>query len=115
MINNYCNLKCTYCYEHETVFKKKAVNMPQLIIETALDKLFASFPSVGQIMFIGGEPSLSEECVEHACRWAMELCGKNGRACPSFAMITNGVKITDRMFEIIRKYEIQVTFSIDGP
>lgn len=115
MINNYCNLKCTYCYEHETVFKRKPIDMSQLVIETALRKFFEAFSVIGQIMFIGGEPTLSEDCVEHACKCVSHLAAERSRNLPAFAMITNGAHITERMFAIIQKYEIQVTFSIDGP
>src|SRR5262249_23305448 len=115
MVNNYCNLKCTYCYEHETVFKKKSVDMPQFIVRTALDKFYEAFRSIGQLMFIGGEPTLSEDVVEQACQYASQLAQERGCCLPSFAMITNGARMTERMFEVIRKYEIQVTFSMDGP
>jgi uncharacterized protein len=40
---------------------------------------------------------------------------RNGACKPSFGMISNGVKMTPRLFDIIQKYEIQVTFSLDGP
>ena len=67
MINNYCNLKCTYCYEHETVFSKKAIDMPAPVARTAIDKIYAAFEGVETWMFIGGEPTLSEDVVKVAC------------------------------------------------
>lgn len=115
MINNYCNLKCTYCYEHQAVFTKKAIDMPSQIARTAIDKIYAAFEGVDTWMFIGGEPTLSEDAVEFACRYATECAQRRGAIKPSFGMISNGVKMSDRLIGLIRQYEIQVTFSLDGP
>jgi uncharacterized protein len=115
MVNNYCNLKCTYCYELNTVFSKKAIDMSQTIAQTTLDKFYSAFRTVHQIMFIGGEPALSEEVIEFACEYAVRCAQKRNVLPPSFSMITNGAKMTEKLFELIRKYEIQATFSLDGP
>jgi uncharacterized protein len=115
MINNYCNLKCTYCYEHQSVFTKKAIDMPSPIARTTIDKIYAAFEGVDTWMFIGGEPTLSEDVLEFSCRYATEVAQRNGAIKPSFGMISNGVKMTGRLFDIVREFEIQVTFSLDGP
>ncbi|MEW6737331.1 MAG: SPASM domain-containing protein [Acidobacteriota bacterium] len=115
MVNNYCNLKCIYCYEHEAVFKKKPIDMSQLIAKTALDKCYSTFDTIRELMFIGGEPSLSEEVIDFACNYTVELASISDRVPPMVSMITNGVKMSDRLFDLIEKYNIQVTFSIDGP
>ena len=115
MVNNYCNLKCTYCYEHQTVFKKKALDMPLAVAQTAIDKVYAAFDGVELWMFIGGEPTLSDEVIDFACRYATEAAERTGAAKPSFGMISNGVRMTERLFDIIHEFGIQVTFSLDGP
>lgn len=115
MINNYCNLKCTYCYEHEAVFTRKAIDMPPQIVRAAIDKIYAAFEGVDTWMFIGGEPTLSEDAIEFSCRYATETAAGKGAIKPSFGMISNGVKMSDRLIALIRQYEIQVTFSLDGP
>jgi uncharacterized protein len=115
MVNNYCNLKCTYCYEHETVFTRKSIDMSRPIASRALEKFYETFHSIHQLMFIGGEPSLSEDLIEFAVQRAIELSRKNGGPDPEICMITNGTHMTERLFEIIRTYDIQLTFSIDGP
>jgi uncharacterized protein len=115
MVNNYCNLNCSYCYEHETVFTRKSIDMSRMIASRALDKFYETFQCVHQLMFIGGEPTLSEDVIEFASARAIELARKNGSPDPEICMITNGTHLTERLFEIIRTYDIQVTFSIDGP
>jgi uncharacterized protein len=115
MVNNYCNLKCAYCYELNTVFSRKAVNMPRVVIETALEKFFAAFRAIETLMFIGGEPTLSEDAIETACACAIHRAQQRGCPAPKFSMVTNGSRMTERMFDIIGRYAIQVTFSLDGP
>lgn len=115
MVNNYCNLKCTYCYEIQSVFTKKAIDMPLAVAKTAIDKVYRAFDGVGIWMFIGGEPTLSDDVIEYACRYATSVAQQAGAKKPEFGMISNGVRMTDRLFEVIRQYEIQVTFSLDGP
>lgn len=115
MVNNYCNLKCTYCYEHQNVFSRKAIDMPERIARQAIDKIYDAFAGVGIWMFIGGEPTLSDDILEFSCRYATEVADRKGIVAPSFGMISNGVKLTGRILDIIRKFEIQVTFSLDGP
>jgi uncharacterized protein len=115
MVNNYCNLKCTYCYEHQSVFTKKAIDMPAKVARAAIDKIYRAFEGVGTWMFIGGEPTLSEDVLDFSCRYATEVAQRNGVVKPSFGMISNGVKMTGRLFDIICEFEIQVTFSLDGP
>ena len=115
MVNNYCNLKCTYCYEHQNVFTKKAIDMPLPVARMAIDKMYGAFDGVETWMFIGGEPTLSDDVIEFACRYATEAAQRRGVKTPGFGMISNGVRMTDRLFEIIREFEIQVTFSLDGP
>ena len=115
MINNFCNLACTYCYEHENVFTQKARHMSPELIRKTLAEFYESFEVIEGIMFIGGEPTLSEDAVELACACALEEAAAHGAPRPEFSMITNGARISDRMFDLSSRYSIQLTFSVDGP
>jgi uncharacterized protein len=115
MVNNYCNLKCTYCYEHGTVFKQVGVAMSKDTAQTALDKFNSAFSEIGSVMFIGGEPTLNSEVIDFVCEYATALSARRNQPAPKFSIVTNGVRITDEMFATMAKYEIQATFSIDGP
>jgi uncharacterized protein len=114
MVNNFCNLRCTYCYEHETVFKEKAGVMPRSVVDAALSSFYAAFQGCAELMFIGGEPTLSEDTIDYACQKATEFAQARNSVI-RFSMITNGVRLTERMFSLIDQYDIQVTFSMDGP
>ncbi len=115
MVNNCCNLQCRYCYEHETVFKIPARCMSRSAIRMTIDKCYELFDAIGTIMFIGGEPTLSEEAIEEACAYSIAEASRVAREKPGFGMITNGVRISEHLHEVIERYEIQLTFSVDGP
>jgi uncharacterized protein len=115
MVNNHCNLACTYCYEHETIFKQPPGEMPFATIDAALDRFYGAFARFGELMFIGGEPTLAPDAIGYACKRATAISQARGTKPPRFSMITNGVKMNDRIFELIEEFHIQVTFSIDGP
>ena len=114
MVNNFCNLRCSYCYEHETVFKQKAATMPRETVDAALQSFYSAFRGCAELMFIGGEPTLSEDMIEYACERASALA-REREVEISFSMITNGARMTEKMFEVIERFDMQITFSMDGP
>jgi uncharacterized protein len=66
-------------------------------------------------MFIGGEPTLSENAIAEACEYSISQASSLNRQKPTFGMITNGVCISENLHQVIDRYEIQLTFSVDGP
>ncbi len=115
MVNNLCNLQCRYCYEHETAFKLPAQCISRSAVRTTIDKCYELFEAIKTIMFIGGEPTLSEEAIEEACEYSIAEASRLAREKPGFGMITNGVRISEHLHEVIERYGIQLTFSVDGP
>jgi uncharacterized protein len=115
MVNNFCNLSCRYCYEHEPVFTQPKKVMSHEIVQSAVSKFFDAFGAVHTIMFIGGEPTLSPGVIELACQSATEEAAARNQPAPQFCMISNGARMDEQTFQIVDKYHIQVTFSIDGP
>ena len=115
MVNNVCNLQCSYCYEHETTFKVAAQCISRSAIRTTLDKCYELFEAIETVMFIGGEATLSEEAIEEACEYSIAEASRLTREKPRFGMITNGVRISEHLHEVIERYEVQLTFSVDGP
>jgi uncharacterized protein len=67
-------------------------------------------------MFFGGEPTLFPDTIEEVCKFITRK-RRDGALikAPSFTMVTNGTLINDRIAEIVSKYHIYVTISIDGP
>jgi uncharacterized protein len=115
MVNNCCNLQCRYCYEKDTAFKEPSRCMSRRIIREAIARCYEFFSGIETVMFIGGEPTLSGEAIEEACTFAISETSRLGRKRPWFGMITNGVRISDHVWKLIETFEIQLTFSVDGP
>lgn len=115
MVNNYCNLQCRYCYEQETAFKDPARCLGLSAIRAAVDRCYEFFETIETVMFIGGEPTLSEEAIEEGCAYSIAEAARLQRRKPRFGMITNGVRISEHLREVIERFEIQLTFSVDGP
>lgn len=115
MVNNYCNLQCRYCYEQEIAFKDSARCLGRSAIRTAIDRCYEFFDAIETIIFIGGEPTLSEEAIEEGCEYSAAEAERLARQTPRFGMITNGVLISEHLREVIERFEIQLTFSVDGP
>ena len=115
IVNNYCNLKCVYCYEHDTMFRWPAHSMTPELAEFTVEKFYTTFGSLGKLMFIGGEPTLNTGVIEAACARALTLAETLNVAPPAFSMISNGYKLDDSTLALLDRYRIQTTFSIDGP
>ena len=103
-----CNAHCSFCDYWKTDPAAKATELKSFAEA-------ARFFNPMLVTFTGGEPTLSEQIIEFACRYATAVAAKKGAAKPEFCMISNGVRMSDRLFELIREFEIQVTFSVDGP
>lgn len=115
MVNNFCNLKCRYCYEHENVFTEPPKTLSKELAKATLETMSALFSKIGRIMFIGGEPTLCEDLLDYICEEATATAQRKGQKIPEFCMITNGTRFTPKLSETVARYRIQMTFSVDGP
>jgi len=99
-----CNLNCPYCYE---IPMRDAGNLSAPFdIEKVLQKLDEKG---SDFILFGGEPLLLPiEHIERIWKYGYEKYGKNG-------IQTNGTLFTDAHFELIRKYNVYVGISLDGP
>lgn len=100
-----CDLKCGYCYQN--VHRRAR---PGDEASYDLDKLKQAIEAHGDgFHLFGGEPLLMpEDDLEELWRWGYEKYGRNG-------LQTNGVRLNPRHVEMIRRYNVMVGVSIDGP
>lgn len=63
LINNYCNLKCSYCFAQETMHSDNAKNISIENFEYFLDFLIKEHETT-QVRLIGGEPTLNPQLPE---------------------------------------------------
>lgn len=106
-VNNICNLKCKYCYAEEGTYGQEKEFM---LTSFDIDNFLNTFKSIHTISFFGGEPLLSIDIIEEICK---KISSKNRKII--FLAQTNGTIFSSKIKEVIEKYNIQLTVSIDGP
>lgn len=119
-----CNMGCTYCYERfscSEIWKTKSAidsdisnQVCDRLIELLINK--DSPIQAGEIIninFFGGEPTLCPEEIDYLASGISEAIDSNTKVI--FGLQTNGFNISEEMFEIIKKHNIGIAVSIDGP
>lgn len=126
-ITNACNLRCSYCYEHNKNCGSMSLDTGKKIVDYILDLYtentsdFISNQTKAVILdFIGGEPLLEAELIEHICDYWFEQCYKRNIPLGPFTRIsfaTNGKSwFTPESQHLLNKYHdfMSITVSIDG-
>lgn len=117
VITNSCNLNCRYCYADGGSYGCNSKYISPEDADRYIDALFnTGYKSIKEVMFFGGEPTLFPDTIERICKNIIEKYEEGIiTALPAFTMVTNGTLIDDNIANIIAKYHILVTISIDGP
>lgn len=111
-----CNLRCAYCYADGGSYGRPRHRMPREIAMTAINWAVATFGGVRTLQFFGGEPLLNPKLIFEVCEYFNALRDEGHiEEPPSFALVTNGVLANDGVMEMLRRYNISATVSIDGP
>lgn len=122
-LTDYCNLRCRYCFIEGNIPKGyKRQNMTEEVIEKAIDKfscvvagqiLLKSPPS---IVFYGGEPLVNWKIIKHGLEYLQQR--QRAKRLPSRVdkiLITNGTLVTPQIARELKRYDVMVSVSIDGP
>ena len=117
VIANDCNLRCRYCYAHGGSYDMKIQRMtPDIVCNYLTKLLIGKYRYVSIVTFFGGEPTLCPDTIEAVCKFFAENVERGLlEKMPVFLMVSNGTLIDENMADIIHKYEIHVTISVDGP
>jgi len=107
-----CNLRCDYCY-----LSKQPQRMSEDTARRTVDFLLkegrVEDEKGVEICFFGGEPLMEPGLMETICAYALESARR--RTCRmGFSMTTNGTLFDARMLELVRRFQIQTTISLDG-
>ena len=107
-----CNLRCKYCFHQDYGYDPRKLDLGTL--RHFFDITFSHYNSVS-IVWHGGEPTFVgapyfQKCVE----LAVELADQYGVSLQQ-AMQTNGTLLNEHFIDIIKRYEIGVGISYDGP
>lgn len=110
-----CNLKCIYCYGNGGEYGIGG-SMTEKTAFQAVDWLIEQSGKVKKIdiVFFGGEPFLNfplmKAVAEYAQQRVLELNKK-----VSFSVTTNATLLDNEKISFIKKHNIQIIISIDGP
>lgn len=114
-VTNVCNLKCAYCYACGGSYQSEEGIMKMEVAKKAVDVFCDFFDSIRILQFFGGEPLLNLEVIAGVCEYFLEKKA-NGEIenVPSFGVCTNGTLLTTEAIDLIEKYGLNVTVSLDG-
>lgn len=111
IVCNNCNLACKYCYAHAGTYGRESSKMSFETAKDAIDIMFARFNRIEAVMFFGGEPLLCIEVIAQICQYLFDVY--RGRF-SKIGMMSNLYDLSETALEIIKKYNIQVSTSLDG-
>lgn len=107
-VSNMCNLKCTYCYAKQGNYGKEDSIMSLATAKKIAEKINELFPALQKISFFGGEPLLNLDGIEMIIN---TLKNKNIK----YSMVTNGTILSEKLYSILEKYDMNLIVSVDGP
>lgn len=109
-VSNSCNLRCSYCYANKGNYGNESelmsVNTAENVINF-INEHVKNYP-LKYITFFGGEPLLAVDIIEMVCEAFLD----KGIL---FLMQTNGTVLNEKILNVINKYNIMITVSLDGP
>ncbi|MDR2547639.1 MAG: thioether cross-link-forming SCIFF peptide maturase [Lachnospiraceae bacterium] len=119
-VTHTCNLACRYCFAEKGKYQinvndsepklmsvETACRAIDFLVENAEDRVHL------EIDFFGGEPLLSWETIKEAVSYARGLEATRGKVF-RFTLTTNGLLLTEAMFDFINREMENVILSIDG-
>lgn len=116
-----CNLRCSYCYQHNKSKKKMSLETAKRIIDNILsDRYHTSEKKAIILDFIGGEPFLEIDLITAICDYFVEECVRLKHRFLNrfrFSFATNGMLYFDpRVQAYLEKYHsfVSMSVSIDG-
>lgn len=115
-ISNDCNLSCRYCYAASGNYREERSYMNEAVAKKSISYFYKIFNRINAIQFFGGEPLLNPEIINVVCEYISEMHNEGIiDSMPAFYVVTNGTIMSASIVKILKKYNIYITLSIDGP
>lgn len=119
-----CNMRCTYCYQHNKTPNIMTFDVAKKLIDKLLDKEFSGYipdDSIGIILeFIGGEPLLQVELIDKVVQYFIDRTTEIHHPWATrfrIAMSSNGLcYFQDNVQAFMKKYKGLVSYgvTVDG-
>jgi len=111
-ITHKCNLSCGYCYYADEMNKKNGV-MSIEVIENVFKSFKESSLDAIDFCFHGGEPlTVQPDFYEQVFELSDKFLSDKE---VSYSIQTNGTIINEKVIELMKKYNIELGISLDGP
>lgn len=115
-VSNDCNMKCKYCFANHGAYQSPRGMMKADIACKAVEEYAYKYHQIKEVKFFGGEPLMNMKTIEAVCRRVYSLHSEGVlNKIPRFKAITNGTILSEKVFELIEEYGLNIVFSIDGP
>ncbi|ELB1989226.1 TPA: radical SAM protein [Vibrio parahaemolyticus] len=113
VLTDKCNMNCKYCFVSTNTGKP---DMEEQDLYESLVYLFKQNKNRREItiQWFGGEPLIKFNLIEKGVVHCEELAKKYNIKKVRYSVVTNGVKITDRMLSHFSKYKYGIGVSLDG-
>lgn len=104
IIANSCNMNCRYCYASGGNYGRENDFMSRDIATSVIE--FVKGNNIKKICFFGGEPLLGFDIIKYICDSLKDSV--------SYLIQTNGTILNEEIIHTFKKYNFDVTVSIDG-
>ena len=111
-----CNLRCEYCV-YSGSYKNRNHSSQEMswhIAKKAIDYFISHSRDTNPLMisFYGGEPLLNLPLMKQC----MDYVGDNVKGkLIKFSITTNGTLLSPSVIDLLKKYDVSITISLDGP
>jgi uncharacterized protein len=106
-----CNLGCSYCHSAAIPLDKKGRDLSSVNALNIVSFILKSPSKFISVNFQGGEPTLMPHLIDEIMTGL--LSDKNKIITASIT--TNGTNLTEDVIEVLSKYNIGISVSLDGP
>lgn len=111
IVNNYCNMNCTYCYANGGTYNSNPTKMKYETMVNAVDLFFEKYKCIEYLSFFGGEPLLNIESIDKICNYVEQHYKDRYNG---FLMMSNLYSLSEEAIAVIKKHKIRITVSLDG-
>ncbi|WP_234119046.1 radical SAM/SPASM domain-containing protein [Clostridium hydrogenum] len=111
MVTNSCNLNCKYCYANGGTYNQPVGTMSTKTADDIIDKLALDIDEINSVQFFGGEPLQAYKVIMHIC----DRIRQKFKKVNEFTMVSNFTMLPIEFIDYIKKYNISITVSLDGP
>jgi radical SAM additional 4Fe4S-binding domain len=116
LVSQQCNLNCKYCFAGKGEYGQRSMMKVETAIR-AVDYLLERSEEMKKRMlinFFGGEPFLNFSVVQKTAEYISEINRKKGTRI-HMGITTNGTILNNEILDCLKKHNITVVVSIDGP